>query len=175
MCCGSRFLVHLLSHSLLCWRLVASLSLFSLFLSVCPTPSAPQLRRRVLDIKLRPLVIMCETGIHLTGMIVGCLRRIQGWNFGSVIAEHRAMAASTVHGRSVKIKSSTEQFVELFDTDLVTLPRGASAKAVATTAAVLAPSGDEASSSKVQEHIRKGKLVSSTDQFTKLSICLDLE
>ena len=89
------------------------------------------------------------------------------------------MAASTVHGRSVKIKSSTEQFVELFDTDLVTLPRGAGAKAAAAAAAVVAPSSDEASSSsKVHEDIRKGrkgKLVSSTDQFTKLSICLDLE
>ena len=100
---------------------------------------------------------------------------MQGWSFGSVIAEHRAMAASTVHGRSVKIKSSTEQFVELFDTDLVALPRGAGVKAAAAaTAAAVSAAADE-SSSKVQEQIRKGKLVSSTDQFTKLSICLDLE
>jgi protein tyrosine/serine phosphatase len=66
----------------------------------------------ILNIETHPILIMCQTGAHETGALVGCLRRIQKWSFNSIIFEYRSFAGS-------KSKYSIEQFIELFDTDLV--------------------------------------------------------
>ncbi|EIE77595.1 hypothetical protein RO3G_02299 [Rhizopus delemar RA 99-880] len=58
---------------------------------------------------------MCTSGIHETGTLVGCLRKLEGWNFSSIVTEYRAYAGS-------KARYVNEQFIELFDLDLVTLP-----------------------------------------------------
>jgi len=62
-----------------------------------------------------PLAIMCNLGRHRTGMIVGCLRKLQRWNLTSIFDEYRRYAGS-------KVRLLNEQFIELFDTDLVNLP-----------------------------------------------------
>lgn len=49
------------------------------------------------------------------GTLVGCLRRLQNWNLNSIVNEYRSFAAS-------KTRYLSEQFLELFDVDLVTLP-----------------------------------------------------
>ncbi|CAO3644808.1 unnamed protein product [Mucor fragilis] len=54
----------------------------------------------ILDVETHPILIMCTSGIHETGTLVGCLRKLEGWNFSSIVTE----------------------FIELFDLDLVTLP-----------------------------------------------------
>jgi len=61
-------------------------------------------------------MVMCASGIHQTGTLVGCLRRLQHWNLTSILVEYRSYAChrSTRYG--------DEQFIELFDVDLVTLP-----------------------------------------------------
>jgi hypothetical protein len=46
---------------------------------------------------------------------MGCLRRLQHWNFSSIIVEYRAYAGS-------KARYVNEQFIELFDVDWITLP-----------------------------------------------------
>lgn len=46
---------------------------------------------------------------------MGCLRRLQHWNFSSIIVEYRAYAGN-------KARYVNEQFIELFDVDLITLP-----------------------------------------------------
>lgn len=69
----------------------------------------------VLDRATHPIMVMCASGIHHTGTLVGCLRRIQKWNLTSVIEEYRRYAGS-------KARYVNEQFIELFDEDLVTLP-----------------------------------------------------
>lgn len=60
---------------------------------------------------------MCinRSGIHEIGTFMGCLRRLQHWNFSSIIVEYRAYAGN-------KARYVNEQFIELFDVDWITLP-----------------------------------------------------
>jgi tyrosine-protein phosphatase OCA1 len=61
-----------------------------------------------------PLLLACASGRFLTGAVVGCLRKMQHWSLVSVFEEYRRFAGQRLHQQH-------EQFVELFDTDLVTL------------------------------------------------------
>ncbi|CAG8802325.1 9457_t:CDS:2, partial [Dentiscutata erythropus] len=70
----------------------------------------------VLDIKNYPILVMCTSGIHETGTFIGCLRRLQNWNFTSIMVEYRSFAGN-------KARYVNEQFIELFDMDLITLPQ----------------------------------------------------
>jgi len=69
----------------------------------------------VLNVTNHPIVIICSTGIHQTGTLVACLRRLQNWNITSILDEYKRYAGT--HTRYFN-----EQFIELFDVDLVTLP-----------------------------------------------------
>ncbi|KAK3828352.1 MAG: tyrosine phosphatase family-domain-containing protein, partial [Benniella sp.] len=69
----------------------------------------------VLDAKNYPIIVMDTSGIHEIGTFMGCLRRLQHWNFSSIIVEYRAYAGS-------KARYVNEQFIELFDVDWITLP-----------------------------------------------------
>ncbi|KAI9321429.1 protein-tyrosine phosphatase, partial [Dichotomocladium elegans] len=62
-----------------------------------------------------PMMIMCNLGRHRTGTIVGCLRKLQRWNLTSIFEEYRRYAGP-------KVRLLNEQFIELFDTDLVRVP-----------------------------------------------------
>ena len=79
-----------------------------------------------------PMMIMCNLGRHRTGKgeigrntalmltllpgtIVGCLRKLQRWNLTSIFEEYRRYAGP-------KVRLLNEQFIELFDTDLVRVP-----------------------------------------------------
>lgn len=62
-----------------------------------------------------PIGIMCTLGRHHTGTLVGCLRKLQGWNLTAILEEYRRHAGS-------KRRLLNEQFIELFDVDLVQLP-----------------------------------------------------
>ncbi|CAN0177575.1 unnamed protein product, partial [Ectocarpus sp. 8 AP-2014] len=46
------------------------------------------------------------------GTVVACLRKLQRWNLTSIFEEYRRF---TKH----KVRVQNEQFIELFDTDLV--------------------------------------------------------
>jgi protein tyrosine/serine phosphatase len=69
----------------------------------------------VLDKKSHPLLVCDTSGIHQVGILIGCLRRLQNWSLSAIIHEYRIFAAS-------KARYVNEQFIELFDVDLVTLP-----------------------------------------------------
>jgi len=69
----------------------------------------------ILDPKNYPLSVMCNLGRHRTGTVIGCLRKIQRWNLTSIFEEYRRHAGS-------KVRLLNEQFIELFDTDLVGIP-----------------------------------------------------
>eukprot|EP00735_Rhodelphis_limneticus_P006387 TRINITY_DN1878_c0_g1::TRINITY_DN1878_c0_g1_i1::g.14157::m.14157 TRINITY_DN1878_c0_g1::TRINITY_DN1878_c0_g1_i1::g.14157 ORF type:complete len:192 (+),score=-13.63,sp/Q1ZXG8/D1060_DICDI/75.16/2e-83,Y_phosphatase2/PF03162.8/1.9e-51,Y_phosphatase3/PF13350.1/6e+02,Y_phosphatase3/PF13350.1/0.00011,Y_phosphatase/PF00102.22/0.019,DSPc/PF00782.15/0.095 TRINITY_DN1878_c0_g1_i1:72-578(+) len=69
----------------------------------------------ILDRRNYPLLIMCSLGRHRTGTVCGCLRKLQRWNLTSIFEEYRRYAGSIV-------RLLNEQFIELFDTDLVTIP-----------------------------------------------------
>ncbi|KAI9092152.1 protein-tyrosine phosphatase [Phlyctochytrium arcticum] len=70
----------------------------------------------VLNVQNHPIMVMCNSGINDTGTLIGCLRKLQGWNFNSIIVEYRSYAGS-------KSRYVNEQFIELFDMDLITLPQ----------------------------------------------------
>ncbi|CAG8441138.1 6966_t:CDS:2 [Diversispora eburnea] len=55
----------------------------------------------VLNAANYPILVMCTSGIHETGTFIGCLRKLQNLNFRRYV---------------------NEQFIELFDMDLITLP-----------------------------------------------------
>ncbi|KAI9176169.1 tyrosine-protein phosphatase required for protection against superoxide stress (By similarity) [Blastocladiella emersonii ATCC 22665] len=69
----------------------------------------------VLNPRNYPLIIMCNLGRHRTGTVVGCLRKLQRWNLTSIFEEYRRYAGP-------KVRLLNEQFIELFDTDLVRIP-----------------------------------------------------
>ncbi|KAF9539730.1 hypothetical protein EC957_005104 [Mortierella hygrophila] len=69
----------------------------------------------ILDVNNYPIMVMDTSGIHEIGTFMGCLRRLQHWNFSSIIVEYRAYAGN-------KARYVNEQFIELFDIDWITLP-----------------------------------------------------
>lgn len=62
----------------------------------------------------RPVIIMCSSGVHQTGVVVGCLRRLQHWSISACLHEYRMFAGA-------KAREMTELFIELFDPDLVSV------------------------------------------------------
>lgn len=74
----------------------------------------------MLDEENYPLLVCDVGGVHVVGMVIGCLRRLTGWNLTSVVSEYRLFAGA-------KTRYVNEQFIELFDTDLVCVPAGGAA------------------------------------------------
>lgn len=72
----------------------------------------------ILEKKHYPLYVCCNLGRHRTGTVVGCLRKYQRWNLTSILDEYRRYAGQ-------KVRLLNEQFMELFDTDLVSAPDNA--------------------------------------------------
>lgn len=66
----------------------------------------------ILDPSVYPLLVMCNLGRHRTGTVIGCLRKLQKRNLSSIFEEYRRYAGP-------KVRVLNEQFIELFDTDLV--------------------------------------------------------
>ncbi|KAJ3130251.1 hypothetical protein HK098_004298 [Nowakowskiella sp. JEL0407] len=62
----------------------------------------------LLNVENYPVMFMCSSGIHETGCLIGCLRKLQNWNFNSIIMEYRGFAGT-------KTRFAIEQFIELFD------------------------------------------------------------
>lgn len=68
----------------------------------------------IMDPKTRPVAIMCSSGVNQTGVVVGCLRRLQMWSVNSCLNEYRRFARS-------KSRETSELYIELFDPDLVSV------------------------------------------------------
>ena len=66
----------------------------------------------LLDSSNYPVLVTCKLGKYLTGVVVGCLRKYQRWAFASIFEEYRRFAGFYQ-------QQHYEQFIELFDTDLV--------------------------------------------------------
>lgn len=62
-----------------------------------------------------PVMVVCSSGIHLTGTVIGCMRKLQDWSLTSIFTEYECFAGN--NSRHIN-----QQFIEMFDTDLVTLP-----------------------------------------------------
>lgn len=59
-----------------------------------------------------PCLVMCNLGRHRTGTVIGCLRKLQHWNLSAILEEYRRFAGP-------KVRVMNEQFIELFDEELV--------------------------------------------------------
>lgn len=70
----------------------------------------------ILDPSRYPVYVMCSQGRYRTGTVIGCLRKLQRWSLASVFEEYRR------HAERDRVRLSTELFIELFDTDLVSVP-----------------------------------------------------
>uniref|UniRef100_A0A060T7D7 Putative tyrosine-protein phosphatase OCA1 n=1 Tax=Blastobotrys adeninivorans TaxID=409370 RepID=A0A060T7D7_BLAAD len=60
-----------------------------------------------------PLLVCCGMGRHRSGTVIGCLRRLQGWNLASISDEYRRFAGAK-SGRVL-----IELHIEAFDTNAV--------------------------------------------------------
>lgn len=82
------------------------------------TPVTFELIKEALDMALeqasQPCLIMCTSGSHQTGVVVGCLRKLMGWTYSSLVDEFRRFAGP-------KASYVALQFIETFDPDMVTM------------------------------------------------------
>lgn len=69
----------------------------------------------ILNKKTHPVLIFCTSGVYETGTFVGCLRKLQRWGMNAILSEYRAYAGA-------RARYLNEQFIELFDLDLVCMP-----------------------------------------------------
>lgn len=83
-------------------------------------PMEDEVVKASLEILLRkdshPLLLCDTSGVRYVGVVVGCLRRLQNWNLNSIINEYRGFAGP-------KTRYVHEQMIELFDTDLIVIPK----------------------------------------------------
>ncbi|KAK4529973.1 hypothetical protein CCYA_CCYA03G0830 [Cyanidiococcus yangmingshanensis] len=78
----------------------------------CPEELVKEALEIVLYRPAHPLLICGASGVHAVGVVVGCLRKLLGWSLSSIVNEYRSYAGA-------KMRYVDEQFIELFDTDLV--------------------------------------------------------
>eukprot|EP01064_Diplonema_japonicum_P021522 TRINITY_DN3108_c0_g1_i1.p1 TRINITY_DN3108_c0_g1~~TRINITY_DN3108_c0_g1_i1.p1 ORF type:complete len:186 (+),score=40.94 TRINITY_DN3108_c0_g1_i1:65-559(+) len=81
------------------------------------------LLQKMLDPDSYPILVCDGMGKTRTGTIIGCLRKLQRWNLASILTEYRRYAGN-------KGRLDNEQFIELFDIDLVAIPANAPSKFV---------------------------------------------
>lgn len=68
-----------------------------------------------------PLLVCCGMGRHRTGTVIGCLRRLQGWNLASVSEEYRRFTGA--RGGRILVELLIESFdIDLIDIDPVSAP-----------------------------------------------------
>ncbi|EFC47199.1 predicted protein, partial [Naegleria gruberi] len=65
----------------------------------------------LMDKSYHPIMVVCSSGIHLTGTLIGCLRKLQDWSLTSIFTEYECFAGN--NSRHID-----QQFIEMFDTDL---------------------------------------------------------
>lgn len=95
----------------------------SSFLTTLPTHSSPTLTEQLVKDSLQilltssyhPVLVTDTSGIHEIGVLLGCLRKLQRWNFATILLEYRHFAGN-------RARATNERFVEMFDTDLVVYP-----------------------------------------------------
>ena len=79
--------------------------------------------RVLLDPAQYPILVTCTTGRYRTGTVVACFRKVKLWNLHAILEEYRRFAGGW-GGDATKASGriEDEQFIELFDTDLVPVP-----------------------------------------------------
>lgn len=77
----------------------------------------------ILNLSFYPILVVDTNGIYHVGIIIGCLRRMQRWNLNSIINEYRSFLNNNLkNNKYITSRYINEQFIELFDTDLINIP-----------------------------------------------------
>lgn len=69
----------------------------------------------IVDTRNYPLLVCCGMGRHRTGTIIGCLKKLQGWNLSSVSEEYRRFTGS--RGGRILV----ELLIEAFDVGTISM------------------------------------------------------
>ena len=64
--------------------------------------------KHLVDVRNHPVFVHCNTGTHLTGTVIGCLRKLQMWSLSSIFEEYQRFAGA-------KARQIDEQYIELFE------------------------------------------------------------
>ncbi|KAK0704882.1 tyrosine phosphatase family-domain-containing protein [Lasiosphaeris hirsuta] len=67
-----------------------------------PIKTMKSILRLVLDRQNHPLLIHCNHGRHRTGCVVAVVRKVSGWNLGSILEEYRNYAGPKIRDCDVK-------------------------------------------------------------------------
>lgn len=62
-----------------------------------------------LDASAYPLLLMSSSGNHGVGLVVGCLRRLQGWAMSATLVEYRSSAALPARTPSKRVEFRSPQ------------------------------------------------------------------
>eukprot|EP01040_Poterioochromonas_malhamensis_P002296 gene2296-2441_t len=62
----------------------------------------------ILNPENRPLLIHCNKGKHRTGTVIGCLRKIRGWTYASIVHEYLLYAIP-------KVRLEDQMMIEYFE------------------------------------------------------------
>lgn len=57
----------------------------------------------IIDLSRYPVLICCGMGRHRTGAVVGCLRKLQGWAFSSIVDEYQRFVGLRRERTSVEL------------------------------------------------------------------------
>lgn len=57
----------------------------------------------IVDVELHPVLICCSMGRHRTGAVVGCLRKLQGWSFASLVDEYQRFTGLSSERTNVEL------------------------------------------------------------------------
>lgn len=68
-----------------------------------------------------PVLIACPTGRYRSGVVVGCLRKVQRWALLNVLEEYRRFADNGGGAGDRGRRVADEEFIETFDTELLEL------------------------------------------------------
>eukprot|EP01080_Neovahlkampfia_damariscottae_P004383 gene4383-7758_t len=68
----------------------------------------------LLDTRNHPVLIHCNKGKHRTGVLVGCVRKVQKWSLTSIFDEYKKYAGD-------KGRMLDQQFIELFDSKSIVI------------------------------------------------------
>lgn len=75
--------------------------------------------RLIIDPVNQPVLVCCHYGFDRTGLIMGCLRKLQRWNYTSIYSEYRRFATTWQGSPTLPERNDAEQFIEFFDCDRV--------------------------------------------------------
>lgn len=62
----------------------------------------------LMNIQIYPVLICCSMGRHRTGAVIGCLRKLQGWSFASLVDEYQRFTG--IAGERSNVELLVENF-----------------------------------------------------------------